>query len=685
MFRGEPRRVGSGPGRVEVLARTPAMRNRISTSDVQRVRLPCPFRDEPVAGARVLAHQVGEGPLGLEDVGNDHLQRAAPARVERRRLQLLGHHLAEALEAHDLRLHVLRELREDRVALRVVERPVRLLPRVDPVERRLGEVDVPLGHELREVPPEERQEEGRDVVPVRVGVHQEEDLAVTELRNVEVGPAAASESRDDVRQLLVPRDLCRVGLLGVQDLAPQGEDRLRLPVAPLLGRTARRVPLHDEELRLGRVGRGAVGELAREVQAVGDRRLACHLLHGRARRLAGARRHYDPADDLLGDRRVLVQPVLEGGADGAVDLSGDLRVVEPLLRLPLELRLEDVDGEEPDEPLADVLGRRADPLRQELVRREVVADRLDEARLQAVLVRASRGGRDTVDVRAEVLVRRLGPLEGDLEARVRVADEDEAVRVGRHLAALGDDFQEVVGEPPVVRVFLAGDGLLRLVDEDDAEAAVEVGLRLEPVADLLRVEREPPEDLRVGPEADGRPAAAHLLGRDLRDLRGRLPLRVRLPPVVPVAPHVDRHLGREGADDRRADAVEAARVDVAPVLELPAGVERREDQLECGLLVLRVDVDGDAAAVVVDLDLAPVRAEADLDPRGPAVDDLVDGVVDDLPDEVVEPPGVDASDVHAGALADRLEPFEDGDVGRGVVGGSHDEPSKVPTGGRSVK
>ena len=29
------------------------------------------------------------------------------------------------------------------VALALVERPVRLLPRVDPVERRLGEVDVP--------------------------------------------------------------------------------------------------------------------------------------------------------------------------------------------------------------------------------------------------------------------------------------------------------------------------------------------------------------------------------------------------------------------------------------------------------------------------------------------------------------------------------------------------------------
>ena len=85
---------------------------------------------------------------------------------------------------------------------------------------------------------------------------------------------------------------------------------------------------------------------------------------------------------------------------------------------------------------------------------------------------------------------------------------------------------------------LADGGLLRLVDEDDAQAAVEVGLRLEPVADLVRVEGELPEDLRVGPEADGRPAAAHLLRRDLRQLRGRLPLPVRLPPLVAVAADV---------------------------------------------------------------------------------------------------------------------------------------------------
>ena len=38
---------------------------------------------------------------------------------------------------------------------------------------------------------------------------------------------------------------------------------------------------------------------------------------------------------------------------------------------------------------------------------------------------------------------------------------------------------------------------------------------------------------------------------------------------------------------------------------------------------------------------------------------LVDGVVDDLPDEVVEAARAGGADVHAGALADGLEALED--------------------------
>ena len=50
-----------------------------------------------------------------------------------------------------------------------------------------------------------------------------------------------------------------------------------------------------------------------------------------------------------------------------------------------------------------------------------------------------------------------------------------------------------------------------------------------------------------------------------------------------------------------------------------------------------------------------------------AVEVFVDGVVDDFPDEMVQPLAVDAADVHRRPFADRFETFEDGDVLGGVT------------------
>src|SRR5207237_7076670 len=94
----------------------------------------------------------------------------------------------------------------------------------------------------------------------------------------------------------------------------------------------------------------------------------------------------------------------------------------------------------------------------------------------------------------------------------------------------------------------------------------------------------------------------------------------------------------------------------------PAGVQGAEDDLQGRLLVLRHHVHGDASAVVRDGDRLDVLVQRDLDPRGVAVDHLVDRVVEDLPEEVVIAGGIDAADVHRGPLADGLQALEDLDV-----------------------
>ena len=124
----------------------------------------------------------------------------------------------------------------------------------------------------------------------------------------------------------------------------------------------------------------------------------------------------------------------------------------------------------------------------------------------------------------------------------------------------------------------------------------------------------------------------------------------------------------ERVDDRDADAVQAAGDLVAAALaaELAAGVEHREHDLGGRPLLLRVLVDRDAAAVVDDGDRL-VGVDRDRDLVAVAGERLVDGVVDDLVDQVVKAARPGRADVHARPLADRLEALEDGDLAGGVV------------------
>ena len=130
---------------------------------------------------------------------------------------------------------------------------------------------------------------------------------------------------------------------------------------------------------------------------------------------------------------------------------------------------------------------------------------------------------------------------------------------------------------------------------------------------------------------------------------------------------LDVEAGGQGVDHGGADAVQTAGGRVRAAAELAAGVQLGHDDLDAGQAGLGLDVDRDAAAVVPDLDGAVV-VEDHLDVVAVAAQGLVDGVVDDLPEAVHEAAAVGGPDVHAGALADRLEPFEDEQVPRGVVG-----------------
>ncbi len=106
---------------------------------------------------------------------------------------------------------------------------------------------------------------------------------------------------------------------------------------------------------------------------------------------------------------------------------------------------------------------------------------------------------------------------------------------------------------------------------------------------------------------------------------------------------------------------------VGVLVELAAGVQAGEHDLGGGDAFLDMHVGGDPPAVVAHGDGA-VAVEGEADGVGVAGLGLVHRVVDDLEGHVVQAGAViGVTDVHAGALADGIEAFEDGD-GRGVVG-----------------
>ena len=157
--------------------------------------------------------------------------------------------------------------------------------------------------------------------------------------------------------------------------------------------------------------------------------------------------------------------------------------------------------------------------------------------------------------------------------------------------------------------------------------------------------------------ASGRPRLGELAG-DAAAEAGR--------PGVAVPVHLDVQPRGQRVHHGRADAVQAAGGGVGAAAELAARVQPGHDELDAGQLGLALVVDRDAAAVVADLGGA-VGVQDDLDPGAVAAERLVDRVVEDLPEAVLQPAAVGRADVHAGALAHRVQALEDRQV-LGAVG-----------------
>src|SRR5918998_5668724 len=613
--------------------------------------------DKRLARLDLVAHERREELVCHRRRLDRYLQQRTVLRVHRRLPELDRFHLPEALEAADVGVAVGVQSRQRLLKLAVVVDVVVLAVVRDLVERRLRDVHVAGLYKLGHVPEQERQHQRPDVAAVDVGVGHQHYLIVPALRHVEGLPHAGADGADHGLYLDVGEDLVHVGLLDVEDLAAQRQDGLEISLPALLARTARRVALDDVQLAPGRVLGRAVCQLARQRRAL-QVALADRIPH-LARRLTGPRRLQGLVDDRLRLGRMLLQELGQELVRGALDEALDLGVPQLGLGLALELRLAELHRDDGREPLADVVaGEVLLFLLDEPLLASVRVDGARQRRPEARQVSPALVGVDVVGEGEDGVLEAVVPLHRDLDGPgLLLPLQVEDGLVDRVLGVV-----DVRDEVPDAALVLVRDVpiLFALVYEPDLEVLVEERRLAE--APRERVERELHglrEDLGVGHEADGGPGP--LAPLELAVL-GELVLRetalVALAPHVPLAPHLELQPLRERVDDGGADAVQATRDLVARAVELAAGVQRGHDDLRRGLAVLLHGADGQASAVVGDGD-GVVRVHGYEDLRAVPGQRLVDGVVHDLPHEVVEAPRARRADVHARAALDRLQPLED--------------------------
>src|SRR5450759_1858601 len=117
---------------------------------------------------------------------------------------------------------------------------------LEPEQRRLGEVDEagldPRAHEA------EQQGEQQRADLQTIGIGHQHDLVIARLGQVEVLADAGAEARDEGLDLVVGQHLVDAGLLDVEDLAADRQDRLVVRVAATNRGTTCGVTLDDEDL-----------------------------------------------------------------------------------------------------------------------------------------------------------------------------------------------------------------------------------------------------------------------------------------------------------------------------------------------------------------------------------------------------------------------------------------------------
>ncbi len=128
----------------------------------------------------------------------------------------------------------------------IVEAFLFLFPDLNPIQGRLGQIDVPLFNQFRHVAVKKGEQQGGYVKAINICITIDKDLAVAQPAVVELVTEPCSYATAKILYLLIFSYLVSTGLLHIEDLASQRQNCLIAAISCLFAGAASRIALHNE-------------------------------------------------------------------------------------------------------------------------------------------------------------------------------------------------------------------------------------------------------------------------------------------------------------------------------------------------------------------------------------------------------------------------------------------------------
>ena len=370
---------------------------------------------------------------------------------------------------------------------------------VDFVQRRLRDVEIATFDRFAHLPEKEGQDQGANMAAVDVRIAHDDQLLVTQFRDVEVFSSdTGAQSRDQRPDLLGRQHLVEARFFDVQYLAFERQHGLELPVAALLGGAAGGLALDKKQLRELRVALGTVRQLSRQVRCV-QRTLAAGEIARLTRRLPRSRGFDTFAEDLARDPWVLFQISPEPFVDHLLDPALYLRGDQLVLGLAGELRIQDLERDHRGEPLPDVVtGQVLFQVLELAAGVGIGVDRAGERRLESRQMGSAIAVLDRIGETENVFLIPVVPLQGHFDPFFALAQiprvlERDRLFVERGLVAILV-FYKALNAARVAEGRLL---VVTLIDEVDMNPAVQEREFTKPLSQGLVMEIPDGKNLTV--------------------------------------------------------------------------------------------------------------------------------------------------------------------------------------------